>query len=335
MTPCQIPNPEYGPGHCGMQLNTCLLLRYFLFAWIYFAPGSIDVRAAVSDASIEPVDRTNFRLTIGGSQLEINIRDKVLLSKQDILLQWIKYSAQVVHQYYGRFPVDQLQISLNVAGGFAVRFGQAFGGESPYLRIVVGEDITADMLRKDWIMVHEMVHLAMADVPSSNRWLLEGLATYVESIARAQQGYLSEDFVWHGFLKRMPQGLPTAGDEGLDYTPTWGRTYWGGAMFCLLADIEIRKLTNNQMSLRDALRGILADGYSMKTDATAMQIFKSGDAATGVPVLVDFYEKMRADPVMVDLQALWVELGVGLKSDQVIYNANAPLAHVREQMLKP
>ena len=139
------------------------------------------------------------------------------------------------------------------------------------------------MLRKDWILVHEMVHLAMADVPSSNRWLLEGLATYVESVARAQQGYLSEDFVWNGFLKRMPQGLPVAGDEGLDYTPTWGRTYWGGAMFCLLADIEIRKLTNNQMSLRDALRGILADGYSMESDATAMQIFNSGDAATGVP----------------------------------------------------
>ena len=318
-----------------MQLNTCLLLRYFLFAGIFFALGSIDVRAAVSDVSIEPIDRTNFRLTIGSSQLEINIRDKVLLSKQDILLEWIKYSTQVVYQYYGRFPVDQLNISLNVAGGFAVRFGQAFGGESPHLRIVVGEDITADMLRKDWIMVHEMVHLAMADVPSSNRWLLEGLATYVESIARAQQGYLSEEFVWHGFLKRMPQGLPAAGDAGLDHTPTWGRTYWGGAMFCLLADIEIRKLTNNQMSLRDALRGILADGYSMKTDATAMQIFESGDAATGVPVLVNFYEKMRADAVMVDLPALWIELGVNLKSDQVTYNAHAPLAYVREQMLKP
>ena len=318
-----------------MQLNTCLLLRYILFAGIFIALGSIDVRAAVSDVSIEPIDRTNFRLTIGSSQLEINIRDKVLLSKQDILLDWIRYSTQVVYQYYGRFPVARLNISLNVAGGFAVRFGQAFGGESPYLRIVVGEDITADMLRKDWIMVHEMVHLAMADVPSSNRWLLEGLATYVESIARAQQGYLSEDFVWHGFLKRMPQGLPAAGDAGLDHTPTWGRTYWGGAMFCLLADIEIRKLTNNQMSLRDALRGILGDGYSMKTDATAMQIFESGDAATRVPVLVNLYQEMRADPVMVDLPALWIELGVDLNNDQVVYNAQAPLAHIRQQMLKP
>jgi hypothetical protein len=174
----------------------------------------------------------------------------------------------------------------------------------------------------------------MANVPRSNRWLLEGLATYVESIARAQQGELSEDFVWNGFINRMPQGLPAVGDAGLDHTPTWGRTYWGGAMFCLLADIEIRKLTDNRMSLQDALRGILKDGYSMQADTTAMQVFKSGDTATGVPVLVSLYEKMRADPVPVDLDALWVSLGVSLQNDLVIYKADAPLAYVREQLLR-
>jgi len=180
-----------------------------------------------------------------------------------------------------------------------------------------------------------MIHLAMANVPRSNRWLLEGLATYVESIARAQQGFLSEEFVWNGFINRMPQGLPAVGDAGLDHTPTWGRTYWGGAMFCLLADIEIRKLTDNRMSLKDALRGILEDGYSMQVDTTAMQIFKSGDAATGLSVLVSLYENMRADPVLVDLDALWVSLGVRLRNDQINYNAEAPLAHVREQLLRP
>jgi len=318
-----------------MKLKPCLLPRLYLFAWLFFTIGSMKVEAGVINVSIEPIDRTHFRLTIDGSQLEVNIRDKVLLSKQGILLEWIKYSAQVVHQYYGRFPVDRLKIELNVAGGFAVRFGQAFGGESPHLRIVVGEDINQEMLRKDWIMVHEMVHLAMADVPRSNRWLLEGLATYVESIARAQLGYLTEEFVWNGFINRMPQGLPAAGDEGLDHTPTWGRTYWGGAMFCLLADIEIRRLTNNQMSLRDALRGVLNDGYSMESETMPMQIFNSGDAATGVPVLVELYQKMRADPMLVDLQALWIDLGVDIKNDQVVYNADAPLAYIREQMLKP
>ena len=287
-----------------------------------------------ADAKIETLSKTEFAFDLDGSRISIEIRDRVLLTKKDMLLDWVLYSAQTVHHYYGRFPVDKLQINLQVSGGFAVRFGQAFGGESPYLRIVIGEDITPEMLARDWIMVHEMVHLAMADIPRQQRWLLEGLATYVESVARAQQGHLSEEFVWNGFLLRMPQGLPKSGDKGLDKTPTWGRTYWGGAIFCLLADIEIRKLTNNRYSLRDALRGILADGFSMKTSSNAMQVFESGDRATGVAVMVPLYNKMKSDPYPIDLDALWKSLGVNIKNEQVEYDDDAPMAHIRRQLLK-
>jgi hypothetical protein len=318
-----------------MPLKTHLIRAQILVSWVLLIVGLTSVEAKIADVTIEQIDKTSFLMSIDSSQLNISIRDRVLLAKKDMLLDWIKYSAQTVQQYYGRFPVDNLDINLNVSGGFAVRFGQAFGGQSPHLRIVVGEDINPEWLRKDWIMVHEMVHLAMANVPRSNRWLLEGLATYVESIARAQQGHLSDEFVWNGFINRMPQGLPADGDAGLDHTPTWGRTYWGGAMFCLLADIEIRKLTNNRKSLQDALRGILKDGYSMQADTTARQVFKSGDAATGVPVLVSLYDKMRSDPAPVDLDALWVSLGVSLQNDLVSYKPDAPLAHIREQLLRP
>jgi len=227
-----------------------------------------------------------------------------------------------------------VHIKLQVTGGHAVRFGQAFGGDSPSLRIVIGENITPEMLRKDWILVHEMVHLAMADVPHAHRWLLEGLATYVESIARAQRGHLSEEFVWNGFINRMPQGLPQNGDRGLDQTPTWGRTYWGGAIFCMLADIEIRKLTNNNKSLQDALRGVLDAGLSMHASATAMEVFESADQAIGIDVLVPLYLKMKADPYPIDLDALWQALGVDLQDDRVIYNDDAPMAHVREKLFK-
>ena len=258
----------------------------------------------------------------------------MLRGKQDMLLEWVIYSAETVTRYYGRFPVDGVHINLQVAGGDAVRFGQAFGGESPVVRVVIGENVNTEALRRDWIMVHEMVHLAMADVPEQNRWWLEGLATYVESIARAQRGHLSEEFVWNGFYHRMPQGLPQRGDRGLDKTPTWGRTYWGGAMFCLLADVEIRRLTDNRSSLRDALRGVLEDGYSMQANATPLQIFESGDRATGVSVLVPMYQRMKADPYPVDLDQLWRDLGVAFENDEIVYDDSAPLAHIRKALLK-
>lgn len=285
-------------------------------------------------AEIETLNDFESVFTIGGGRITVDIRDSVLRGKKTMLLDWAIYSAETVAAYYGRFPVDEVRVNIQVSGGHAVRFGQAFGGNSPLLRIVVGEHITPAGLRRDWIMVHEMVHLAMADVPVANRWWLEGLSTYVESIARAQRNQLSAEFVWNGFYHRMSQGLPQHGDRGLDHTPTWGRTYWGGAMFCLLADIEIRKLTDNRLSLRDALRGVLAEGYSMRTSATPMQIFSAADRAVGVDVLVPLYRKMRADPFPVDLDQLWLDLGVGFEDNRISYDDEAPLAHIRRQMLR-
>jgi hypothetical protein len=80
-------------------------------------------------------------------------------------------------------------------------------------------------------MTHELVHLAISSLPDEHHWLEEGLATYVEPIARSQDGQLPATNVWHGMLAGMPEGQPRRGDHGLDETHTWGRTYWGGAMF--------------------------------------------------------------------------------------------------------
>ena len=287
-----------------------------------------------ADPEIEIISDKEFAFDIDGSRISIEIRDRVLREKKDILLDWVLYSAKTVHHYYGRFPVNSVHVNLMVTDGPKVRFGRAFGGAKPFVRINVGEDINPEMLRRDWILVHEMVHLAMANVPEAHAWLLEGLATYVESIARAQHGHLTEEQIWRYFIERMPQGLPQEGDRGLDQTPTWGRTYWGGAIFCMLADIEIRKLTDNRKSLRDALRGVLDAGLSMHADTTAMEVFEAGDRAIGVAVLVPLYQKMKADPYPVDLDALWAELGVRLSTDGVVYNDKAPMAHVRKRLLK-
>jgi hypothetical protein len=39
-------------------------------------------------------------------------------------------------------------------------------------------------------MVHEMVHTALPDMPDRYAWLSEGLAVYVEPVARVQAGDL-------------------------------------------------------------------------------------------------------------------------------------------------
>ena len=57
-------------------------------------------------------------------------------------------------------------------------------------------------------MVHEMVHLAFPWMDRNHRWMAEGLAVYVESIARLQAGHLRPEQVWGDFVAMMPRGLP-------------------------------------------------------------------------------------------------------------------------------
>src|SRR5262249_58334470 len=88
----------------------------------------------------------------------------------------------------------------------------------------------------------------------------EGEATYFEPIARARAGQLAVERYWRELFDGLPNGLPKDGDRGLDQTPTWGRTYWGGALFWFLADVEIRERTGNVRCADDAMRAILAAG---------------------------------------------------------------------------
>jgi predicted metalloprotease with PDZ domain len=133
----------------------------------------------------------------------------------------------------------------------------------------------------------------------------------------------------------MPKGEPAEGDQGLDNTHTWGRTYWGGAMFCLLADVRIRERTGNRKGLQDALRGILNGGGNITKDWDIEKALALGDKATGTTVLRDLYKEMRDKPAPADLDALWKKLGVELKDIAVTFDDKAPEANIRKAMAIP
>jgi predicted metalloprotease with PDZ domain len=178
-------------------------------------------------------------------------------------------------------------------------------------------------------MTHEMVHLAMPEMSDNQAWLEEGLATYVEPVARARVGQLTPEKIWHDMVSDMPKGLPGAGDRGLDNTHTWGRTYWGGAIFYLLADVRIRERTDNRLGLQDALRAIVAGGGNVQVAWDVRRTLETGDKATGTKVLVELYDEMRATPVTPDLAQLWQRLGVKLTREGAEFDDAAPLAAIR------
>jgi hypothetical protein len=143
---------------------------------------------------------------------------------------------------------------------------------------------------------------------------------------------LAASQVWADMVHGMPHGEPAAGDAGMDRTHTWGRTYWGGALFCLVADIEIRRQTDNRKGLRDALRAVAAESGTIEHDWTLDKALAIGDRATGTHVLTKLYAAWKDNPVPVDLPALWSQLGVRSVGNEggVEFVAGAPLTNIRE-----
>jgi hypothetical protein len=287
----------------------------------------------------QPQARTQIQsgiLHVGGAGIDVSFEEGNLSLSRGVTLDWISESACAVSEYYGHFPVKHLRvIVVPLEHGKGVVFGRTFvpdGG--PVIRVMIGRVATATDLHEDWIMTHEMVHLAFPSVPERHHWIEEGIATYVEPIARAQIGDLTAAKVWRDMLDGMPHGLPESADRGLDNTHTWGRTYWGGALFCLLGDVEIHRRTHNRFGLQDALRAI-AKSASMLDEWPLTRALKVADDAIGVPVLVELYNKMKDAPYDPNLPELWKSLGVKIAGDSVTFDSRAPEASIVTSIMKP
>jgi len=283
-------------------------------------PGTHDVASP---------DTPGFRMMITGSVIDVNFAPGALETPLAAVHRWIAASACAVTTYYGRFPVKHLHLLIApVEEQRGVLSGRTLGYGGSSTSVLVGQLTTEDDLKRDWVMTHEMVHLAFPSVANEHHWIEEGIATYVEPIARVEAGNLGARNVWHDLVEGLPKGLPQAGDQGLDRTHTWGRTYWGGALFCTFADVRIRQRTSNRYGLQDALRAILAAGGNIETSWPLERALMVGDKATGVSVLTELYQEMKAKAVECDLAGLWNNLGVE-PFGEVSFNDRAPLAAVR------
>ncbi len=288
--------------------------------------------------SLVRVDAPRHVLQVGGAQIEVDIRqDSSTLQTEDIL-EWVRRAANAVTVYYGTFPVERVRVKVNQSRGdddgiHGTTWGDVDGVQG-LSRMGLDGGVTRSDLDSDWTMTHELVHMALASLPDESEWLEEGLASYVEPVARAQAGQMSDQQVWRGMVRGMPNGEPRSGDRGLNQTHTWGRTYWGGAMFCLMADVKIHEATQNRKGLQDALRAIVAARDTIDTERPVKQILSIGDQATGTTVLSDLYNAWKDRPVSVDLNQLWLDLGVRMGSNGIELDSHAPLASIREAITR-
>ncbi|MFO0761162.1 MAG: hypothetical protein U0359_32085 [Byssovorax sp.] len=276
---------------------------------------------------------TRTRAKIPGGTLDIALIGGQPRMGRAALERWIVAQATAVSAYFGRFPIAHAAILALVGPGAGIGNGRTMGNGGGSVLLQVGADTTDAALRDDWVLVHELCHVSFPNV--LRPWAEEGLATYLEPIIRARAGTLSRDAVWRALIEGLPEGQPEDDDRGLDHTDTWGRRYWGGAMFWLLADIQIRKESGGARSLRDALRAVADAGGNVGVTWSLDRALTLGDAAVGGSALRDLRKRLGDSPVTIDLAELFTALGVRLDGDRVVYNDGAQFASIRRAITEP
>jgi len=285
--------------------------------------------AAAPGAPAQPAPSARQEVSVGNAKLVLLIPPGQFQAPA-LLTEWAQRSARIVAHYYGQFPVTALRIVVLPVNGAQVAGGTTFGQPAPMMRVRVGTSVDAAALENDWVLVHEMTHLALPDVGDDHAWLAEGLAVYIEGVARVQSGNRTIEDVFEEEQRSMPRGLPKADDPGLDHDHSWGRTYWGGAMFCLLADVGIRQRTHNRFGLQDAMKAVLRASGGLPANWDISKVLATADAAVGVPVMAELYAQMKDKPFAPDLPALWRSLGVETDGSTVRISDQAPLAAIRK-----
>jgi hypothetical protein len=296
------------------------------------------------EASTEDLDDSSFAVL--GPFLEDEIRSAAArvevvvspyhlsLSETDVVA-WVQTAVDAIAAYLGRFPVDRTLVVVQAGRPGNPTRGETLGAGGPAVLIRAGDGVTAAATRDDWVVTHELLHVVMPSLSREHAWLSEGIPTYVEPIVRVRAGLIAPEKFWGDLVEGLPQGLPQKGDEGLEQTHTWGRTYWGGALFCLVADVAIRERTGGARSLDDLVRATVATGADVEMRWDIERLLDVGDHATGTTVLRDLYRTMALAPGTVDLPGLWSRLGVRGSGGALVFDDAAPLAWVRRGITGP
>jgi hypothetical protein len=270
--------------------------------------------------------------TKGWGVLRLAMLDGFTAGQRVELVDWVRRTAEAETNYWQGFTARQMLLVLvPVPQRRGIGYGRTVPGGGPTVMIEVGADMDQRRLFDDWVLVHELIHTGMAFIRGRSTWFMEGAATYVEPIIRARAGWKTEEEVWREWVTNMPQGV-AAFARGLG-DASGRENYWGGAIFMLLADAEIRRSTDGAKGLEDCLGGVLWSGLDGSQRATLDAYAAICDRATGTPALRRLIDRYVVSARPVDLGTVWRDLGIAMAGGRVVLDDSAPDARWRKMIV--
>ena len=109
-------------------------------------------------------DRNSVELKVHGASLCVEFAAPADGIRRQLLRDWTLRSAQIVANYYAEFPAPLVVLEIQSVPGGGVRGGRTTNESGLLIQVNVGVAATAQELSQDWVLVHEMVHLALPEL---------------------------------------------------------------------------------------------------------------------------------------------------------------------------
>lgn len=266
-------------------------------------------------------------------ELDVTVLDGDLAADPQSITRWAAERARAVSTFYRGFPAARASLFVvPVPNRREVVFGNLLPESSPAAVLEVGSLTNAAALANDWVLVHELFHIGVPSFHAEGKWFDEGLATYFEPIIRVRAGLLDPLAAWREFALTMPRAERALTEDGLEQSDD---IYWGGAVFCLLADVTAREQSAGRLGLEDGLRKVRQAGGNASEVWSLKKTLEIADSAFPKPVLVPLWKRYALRPAPLDLAGLFSALGVSRAGSGVHLSETAPRAWVRHAIFEP
>jgi hypothetical protein len=192
-------------------------------------------------------------------------------------------------------PTDRLHFVISPIDEIdePVAFGMIRRGGGASVLLIPSMTAAAEELESDWVAIHELSHLWLPTLVGRDRWLAEGVATYLQEVLRARCGLQSERSSWRrlhegfGRGRRSGTGRPLAIESrDMSRTGAYYRVYWAGTAFALEADLALRSQSDGKMTLLRALNLARPRLATLDDLATAEEVLSVLDDVAGSSFMV-------------------------------------------------
>lgn len=159
--------------------------------------------------------------------------------------RWVDVVARTAIRTHGAAPGRHaLVVVIPVeARRSVVPWAHVRRGGGSHIIAYVDRDADVDALLADWTLYHEFAHLYHPYLRGRDRWLSEGLASYLQYVYQVRAGTISTERAAERLHAGLERGRRENVRDGRVTVASGGRmrTYWTGAALALEIDAALRE----------------------------------------------------------------------------------------------